>query len=559
MLRVSLLIYLPLFILLSIKGGSQNISREQRFTLNALINVIKMSNDLERIVTLSNRALLIDSNNTLVIAYRALAYYRAKEYKAAMKDFNLFASKKPNSPFLMFRAQLKVDMGDTVGAWEDIDYCFRTIGYIEAIATQLDRFYKKLGNDERVCVYVEEVVKRNPNYIIGHAFLGFQKEKKGDFKGAEKNYSSAIEAAESEIFSGRTDFRYLYRLKAEMSYELKNHKSAIDAITQSILLYPEDPSYYRKRIIYYEAAGEHAKACTDYTYLLKRGIRYSLPKSLSCDFTKNKFEYSSEWQNAIEAEKYFKMGYSSKGSDSSTIHQALILYSKALELNPNHINSLASRSFYYSLLHQPENSLKDLNRILQLKPSSAKAWHYKSVTKRNIGDYDSAIKDAKMAVLCDSGNAEYLVHLAMMKADKGDTNSAYKDLKKVLTLDIYNSKAHFEIGMIELFFKKDYKTALESFSKAIAIDENMPGNKLHGIYHYYNAKAFDNLALYSKALNEINIAISLEPNSADYYYLAGEIKARMKDLDGACQDWGEAKKKGYKGAEEVLIYNCVPK
>jgi tetratricopeptide (TPR) repeat protein len=61
---------------------------------------------------------------------------------------------------------------------------------------------------------------------------------------------------------------------------------------------------------------------------------------------------------------------------------------------------------------------------------------------------------------------------------------------------------------------------------------------------------------YDKALEMMDRAIAIQPYYGLYYFRSGQIKARMKNKQGACEDWKIAKKLGYHDAEELLLYNC---
>ena len=125
----------------------QKITREQRINAEMLLIKLRNSTDASDKLILSDKILQIDSSYTKAIAFKALAYYAKKDYQEALKFFNLYLAKKPNSSFCVYRSQLKLEIGDTLGALSDIEKAFFLSGYDDIISNQVSQFF---GTDKRL-------------------------------------------------------------------------------------------------------------------------------------------------------------------------------------------------------------------------------------------------------------------------------------------------------------------------------------------------------------------------------------------------------------------------
>jgi tetratricopeptide (TPR) repeat protein len=58
------------------------------------------------------------------------------------------------------------------------------------------------------------------------------------------------------------------------------------------------------------------------------------------------------------------------------------------------------------------------------------------------------------------------------------------------------------------------------------------------------------------AIKDVDKAIELTPDFADVYYIRGNAKAQMGNMDNACLDWSKAGELGYSKAYERIKENC---
>jgi tetratricopeptide (TPR) repeat protein len=99
---------------------------------------------------------------------------------------------------------------------------------------------------------------------------------------------------------------------------------------------------------------------------------------------------------------------------------------------------------------------------------------------------------------------------------------------------------------IDLYYRSQFKEALEYFKKALDEDKNSY-EALFWIGNYYN-----NQRKYKKAIEYYTRAIEINPGFADAYANRGFAKENLKDKKGACRDWKRAQQLGKSNLDNHL-------
>lgn len=108
---------------------------------------------------------------------------------------------------------------------------------------------------------------------------------------------------------------------------------------------------------------------------------------------------------------------------------------------------------------------------------------------------------------------------------------------------------YFKQGEQHLY-KKEYKKAVEYFTKVITLDNgDVEAYAFRGQAYHYMEK-------FKEAMDDYNKALEIEPNYAEVYHLRGMAKGEMKDDKGACTDWEKAYELGVTDALELLEKFC---
>ena len=213
---------------------------------------------------------------------------------------------------------------------------------------KVNRAYNEKKYNELLDLYNKEMSNtevKNPTPFYNRALI---KQKLKDFDGAEQDFNKAIELSKVRGFMPSENI--LYIAKAQMFYDKKDYKKAIESYNKVLSLAPND--YYACPTIVsigemYRYLGDYNKANEYYANAIKMNANYE-PAYHSRGYTKI---LQKDYKGAVED------------------------LTSALEFAQNPY-SYAHRGFAYIQLNDLNNAKKDLKQALQLMPDSKVALYY---------------------------------------------------------------------------------------------------------------------------------------------------------------------------------------
>ena len=131
--------------------------------------------------------------------------------------------------------------------------------------------------------------------------------------------------------------------------------------------------------------------------------------------------------------------------------------------------------------------------------------------------------------------------------------------------DCFNNALKLDSNCIEEYIQKsgiaiqknDFERALKLIEQARKVVENE--NEKHDLMaHVYSVRSFIffNQNKYQNAVEDLNMAISLNDQNASYYFMRALIKRMNSDLKGCCSDLRKASGLGLEKAKESLSLYC---
>ena len=252
----------------------------------------------------------------------------------------------------------------------------------------------------------------------------------------------------------------------------------------------------------------------------------------------------------MTAEDYFN-----KGQAAKDLHEKILFYNKAIELNHKYAEAFNYRGNAYFNLKNYEMALKDYNTAISsnknyANPYNNRAKYYLDVERKYdlaLQGFDTAIKlspkDAifysnrgflyNMLHKSDAALIDYNKAIELDQSFPGvynnrgniyfkrkEYNKALQDFTKAIELKPDNPEAYYNRGLVYLR-KKDYRKALQDFNKAIELNHNFAlAYRTRGILHEFNKE-------YYKAMQDYNKAIELNPNMSDVYSKRKNLQKRM--------------------------------
>lgn len=234
---------------------------------------------------------------------------------------------------------------------------------------------------DKAILYFNKVIQLDKNYTYAYAHRGFSYLKKGD-----------------------------------------NDKAIADC-TQAIRLNPDYTTPYFTRGIAYGGKHDYDMAIADHETVLQRNpnnveAREFLELALKARSDLQAIEESVKPKNEklTNAENHIAKGiaFSEKGD----FDQAIVEFTKVIELAPNSIAGYYNRAGIYSKKEDNDNAIKDFSKVIELNPAYIDAHRGRAFKYGLKGEWDKVIADFESVLQLDPNNAEAKEMLEIAKRQK---------------------------------------------------------------------------------------------------------------------------------------------
>ena len=264
-----------------------------------------------------------------------------------------------------------------------------------------------------------------------------------------------------------------------------------------------DDSTFRSDLIYYNnyLSDIKSKDLTQYTNAISQvedGIQSSIDRLKIR--TNNPQTYLTLAKNAFNKKDYAN---------------AIINYTKVIQLDPANNNILGSRGLSYYYNQDYTNAISDFNNYILYHPTDEDAYFYRGLSKAGLNDHNGAISD----------------------------------YKKTIELEPTSSMAFNNLGW-EYFELKDFNLALTYVNRAIQLD------KSNSIAFDSRAEIKFHLNNYTGCIEDANSALALNPSLSNSYLLLGRANYRLNNKTKACDNWQKSGTLGNTNAYEYISKYC---
>lgn len=127
-------------------------------------------------------------------------------------------------------------------------------------------------------------------------------------------------------------------------------------------------------------------------------------------------------------------------SRAGKFRDAIKLFNKSIELQPDDYYSWYNRGIAKSMLDLYEEALADFDQTIKLAPDFKKAYLSRGVTKRFLTDYEGALADYSAAIEQDPEYGEAYYNRGLIYDLLAQTEAACADFDKAKDLGIKNAK-----------------------------------------------------------------------------------------------------------------------
>ncbi len=166
-------------------------------------------------------------------------------------------------------------------------------------------------------------------------------------------------------------------------------------------------------------------------------------------------------------------------------------------------------------------SIQYFNQVIGAKPYLAQPYYYRGVAKFNLEDFNGAESDATLALDRNPFITDAYVLRGMSRYNLGRAKDAIKDYSKALSMQPDNWDVNFKRALAQEAIE-DYDAAMASYSDIIDRQSSFDAA--------YIGRARLNLTLKDtiSALDDINQAIKINPNSVNAYIIRADISINQQ-------------------------------
>ncbi len=167
-----------------------------------------------------------------------------------------------------------------------------------------------------------------------------------------------------------------------------------------------------------------------------------------------------------------------------TVTEAIHLLSDSIAMDSTDAHLYVSRAKAYFANEQIGQAMVDINKALQLDPNNVDTYLLLADVYYTMGDQDNIASTLNRAAEINTLDARPLVKLAELNLLQQNYNLAIGYVDKALGLSSYNPRAYFVKGMCYMAAKQDTVSALKNFQLASEQDANFydPVEQISRIY-----------------------------------------------------------------------------
>ena len=254
------------------------------------------------------------------------------------------------------------------------------------------------------------------------------------------------------------------------------------------------------------------------------------------------------YTRAIELNPKLFTAYWSRGSiyyELGEYQKSIDDFTKAIKIKPikpKYAKIYFQRAYVYSFLGKYKNAFKDITRAIKLDPKKPDFYFVRGFLYGEMKKYQKEIADYSMAIKLNPKYADAYYNRGNAYNNLGKFQEARDDYTKAIELNPKNAYAYCNRGLIYKDMNK-FEEAIKDFNRAIKLSSPLSnqedsiafGNSHNGLGSVYYRENKNNLAI-----KEYSIAIKTDPNVAAFFRNRGRAYNMKGDKKSAIQDWEKA-------------------
>lgn len=225
----------------------------------------------------------------------------------------------------------------------------------------------------------------------------------------------------------------------------------------------------------------------------------------------------TDLNRALEVNPQFVQGYILRGQVNMALLryvEALRDFGAALAFQPDNATAWYSRGRVYQQLGEDQNALVNFNRALDLKPEYAEALAARGDVYFEQGNVTLARISYQDALACNDKLADAHIGLGRIELALQSYDQAIQDFYKALAIRPGDEDAMMYLGQA-LVLDGQYTTAVATLDQAIRAVTPAPKQ---AVMYEWRGRAQFALGNYSKAIQDLSLAIARYPTAERFYY-----------------------------------------
>lgn len=244
---------------------------------------------------------------------------------------------------------------------------------------------------------------------------------------------------------------------------------------------------------------------------------------------------------AQSAKQYYKAG--EDFAKANNIADAIIQYTKAIELDPDYEKAYVQRASAYSRSGEHKNAAEDYDRALVFEQNDAELYYFSGNEWHLYGDNPLALVRLTTSInmknkFLEAYRVRMGVHMALMQYE-----DALNDGKRCLKLK-ENERAYYELAQVYEKLEM-YNEAEEAYRQSIQKNRRIVAT------HFSFAQLLFQQESYEDAGNEVNEVLQIDPQHLEGILLQSQILSAMGNYLKASETLSMA---SVQYSDEPLIY-----
>ncbi len=349
---------------------------------------------------------------------------------------------------------------------------------------------------------------------------------------------------------------------AEIYFKLCDYGRAIEEFGRAIRLAgdPNDKAQYlyRRGAAQYEL-DDFAAALIDFRQASKLRPNHAgtmIWNAAACSRLEKWPEAILGLQEAITVRPSASVQYQSLGKPVA--QRAIEYFRHQLQRGHKDAEIYSSRGLAYQFIGENDQAIADFTAALELRPDHVETLVRRGQTYAKLGDHQAAIDDFRKVIHVDESNHWARFCRALSRAATGDTSKALQDVVKAIKMSPRHPRYH--VLHAELLQKSDAVRKRGDWTKVVkAYDRAIRIDSADAITHQRRAAAHAHSGQVLEAIHDFTRALELDPKNSDMLVQRGHAYLKNEQREQALEDFELAltrnpkHAKAYSGRATVLI------